>query len=245
MKKHGFFLLLLMGLIYVYYSYETKATSHSEAFTKLMNIVTMDTDIQLEQWQLIAKETIANEFEQTVAKLQKEQSDFTWESPRYTEDVVHVEAVKYAPDESHVEKIVLHSYLHHEKPETLLTYEITGSMWNEQIKSDAVLLFSTRTTDLFSESPAVFTCITGNLNDTMNNIVLKDEARAIMHQFHADFVEEMQEETFVSLSAYTTLWHSSLLTNRKKMNLQIALRQQHIDDSITVMIGTPILMTEY
>lgn len=216
-----------------------------EAFTELVDIVQGKTNITLEQWQVTAKETVAEDFERSVATFQKTHTDFTWEKPHYTEDAVKVEAVKRSGNGSLVEKIKLHAYLHEEQHETLLTYELIGFTWDEQIKNDADHLFSTRTTDLFSESPAVFTCLSGKLDDTMGHIVLKDEARKLMHKFDANFVEDMQEETFVSLSAYTTLWHSSLLTNNKKMNLQIALRKQKVDDPITVMIGTPILTTEY
>lgn len=62
----------------------------------------------------------------------------------------------------------------------------------------------------------------------------------------AETVEALDEGTFVSVSAYNPEWSQVLETNGKKMNVQVALRQEErLGARTTVTIGTPIITTEY
>ncbi|MCD8502193.1 MAG: YwmB family TATA-box binding protein [Bacillaceae bacterium] len=53
------------------------------------------------------------------------------------------------------------------------------------------------------------------------------------------------KKTFISLSAYTELWDTYIITNQKKMNLQVALRNTGMGGETTITIGTPIITVEY
>jgi hypothetical protein len=64
--------------------------------------------------------------------------------------------------------------------------------------------------------------------------------------FKADSVEELSEEAFVSVTAYTEMWEDVLLTqDQQRMNLQIAIRNQGMGEKTTFVVGTPIITSEY
>ncbi|MGH1026135.1 YwmB family TATA-box binding protein, partial [Bacillus paranthracis] len=46
-----------------------------------------------------------------------------------------------------------------------------------------------------------------------------------------------------SVSAYNKKWDDALSTNREKINVQIAIRST--DNKDTIVVGTPIITSEY
>ncbi|MDG5787293.1 YwmB family TATA-box binding protein [Evansella sp. AB-P1] len=81
--------------------------------------------------------------------------------------------------------------------------------------------------------------------DEADNV--KQWGQVIIDALSADVVEDLQEETFVSLSAHTPLWEQEIVTNGEKMNVQIALRSINngLGGETIVTIGTPLITTEY
>ncbi|ADU32283.1 YwmB family TATA-box binding protein [Evansella cellulosilytica] len=82
---------------------------------------------------------------------------------------------------------------------------------------------------------------------TEHEVEIKQWGRSIVEAYSAEVVEQLEEETFVSLSAYTPLLDQQMETNGKEMNLQVALRtiQTGMGEETTVTIGTPLITTEY
>ena len=64
-----------------------------------------------------------------------------------------------------------------------------------------------------------------------------------MEDLSAKPIESLEEIAFVSVSAYTEEWKDALAVNREKMNVQVALR--NTDNKTTVVVGTPIITSEY
>ncbi|WP_088031887.1 YwmB family TATA-box binding protein [Evansella clarkii] len=69
----------------------------------------------------------------------------------------------------------------------------------------------------------------------------------LMESFNANVVEELNEETFISISAYTPNWGNVLETNGRKINLQAAMRRvtDGLGGKTNITIGTPLITTEY
>lgn len=88
-----------------------------------------------------------------------------------------------------------------------------------------------------------YTCINGHLGDKMN-VAVKEKVSSFLHTLHATPVEEMNEETFISTSAYIEYWKAFILVRERKMNVQLSMKLQK-NDQIHVTIGTPIITTEY
>ena len=73
------------------------------------------------------------------------------------------------------------------------------------------------------------------------------EAKTLLNRFSGKTVESLNEENFISLSAYTDNWDTKIpLGNEEFMNLHIAYRNSNENSGITkVTIGTPIITSEY
>jgi hypothetical protein len=97
---------------------------------------------------------------------------------------------------------------------------------------------------MFDKNPQIFSCANGQTGGKINE-VLYNQSLKILKDFSADPIESLQEEAFVSVSAYTENWKNSIPEKNKEMNIQIALRNQGLGASTTVVIGTPIITSEY
>lgn len=246
MKKTGSLLTLLGFIISLYsISHQLKTVTPLSEIIETMN----EANVTIEKWELLAKEKEANifnqnEYEAYVEKVQNQLEHFQWNEPAVFDDVIHVTGTNHSLDGNITEKVSIVSQVHDDTYETKLIYKMTGIDWKDAETNDVFSLFSTRTYGLFSQSPSFYTCVTGKKSDTMRS-ALSVEAKRIMKQLGAKFVESLEEPSFVSLSAYNKQWEPSITTNGKKMNVQIALRNENSTNSTHVMIGTPILLDEY
>ncbi len=245
MKKMGVAFVILVSIMSLHIAFESQAKDSIPLLELAMAID--DVGAEVDGWSLQAKEQegFTSHFEgykSYVNILYKQTKEFNWEKPTYEKDTITQRATKQLNWGKETVTILTHRI----GPEydTIISYELTGEFWNEKIKNDVIPHFSTRTSELFLENPSFFTCITGKISDTMD-IALNKKAKSLMRHFNANYVEGIEEESFVSLSAYTKHWNTSITTNQKEMNLQIALRNQAKNKSTRVMIGTPILTAEY
>lgn len=187
--------------------------------------------IYLKRWNVYAKEQVlTNDPHNWIQQYVR-----TWSSFRWT--VEPHKMIGKRETSAYVETIQLITVAHH--PAVLVLYEATGSTWNKQLGRTLIR----QTTKLF-EKPTFFTCITGEFDDKMEG-VLFDKAVRLLASFQAQPIESLREETFVSVSAYTEQWKTSLSVGQQQMNLQLALRQDGLGARTTVVIGTPIITAEY
>lgn len=142
------------------------------------------------------------------------------------------------------EKIQLVTTVANEKPQTYILYELKGFGWSETVQKNIGQLISQRSSQLFMKQPAFFSCVKGEFNGKMKGVLLK-QAYHLLHAFNASPVEALEEETFVSVSAYTGQWENVLPTNTHPMNIQLALRKTGLGGRTTVVVGTPIITIEY
>lgn len=245
MKKMGAALLFLASIISLHIAFESQAkdTIPLLELAAAMN----EAGAEVDGWSLQAKEQegFTSHFEgykSYVNILYKQTTDFNWEKPAYEKDKITQRATKHLTWGKETVTILTHRT--GSKYDTIVSYELSGEIWDEKIKKDVIPHFSTRTSELFSVNPLFFTCVTGKISDTME-IALSKKAKSLMRHFNANYVEGIEEESFVSLSAHTKHWDTPITTNQKEMNLQIALRNQAKNKSTRVMIGTPILTAEY
>jgi len=95
---------------------------------------------------------------------------------------------------------------------------------------------------IFSEKPIIYTCVQGVLNDKIEG-VLQNKTNQVLKDLSARAIEQIEERAFVSVSAYNKKWDDALSTNREKINVQIAIRST--DNKDTIVVGTPIITSEY
>lgn len=238
----------LIGLIISIHAVYLTQAKEQEPLLQIVSVMN-EVGASIDTWSMKAKGkqgliTDEQGYESIVNELRAVTKDFSWEEPTYEDNSIVQTAIKRSLQGFITETLIMFTYRSGETYDTTIAYEITGNDWDEARGNDIISLFSTRTSDLFFEKPNFYSCATGKFSDTMD-IALSYKAKELMKQLNANFVESIEEESFVSLSAYNRLWDTMLRTNNKKMNLQIALRDEGKNKPTRVLIGTPILTAEY
>lgn len=93
--------------------------------------------------------------------------------------------------------------------------------------------------------PHFSTCIRGIYSDTLSDDQQEGKVFAVLQYFRAQPVERLQDETVLSVSAYTKQWQYSIRTGQQKMNLQVATHVDPMGKVTRITAGTPIITAEY
>jgi TATA-box binding len=143
------------------------------------------------------------------------------------------------------EKVTVITYPQKDQFASYFIYAVEGLVNINQNWKDIQALIDDRIDDSVGGNPKIFSCVTGTYGDKMV-VDLYSQANELVQAFSGVPVEELKEETFVSLSAYTEQWEQAIYTgHQNKMNLQVALRTEGLGSKTTVTIGTPIITSEY
>lgn len=143
------------------------------------------------------------------------------------------------------EKITIITYPQKDQSESYFIYAVEGPVNTNQNWKEIQNLIDHRVEQSVGGNPKIFSCVTGTYGDKMV-VDLYSQANELVRAFSGVSVEELKEETFVSLSAYTEQWEQAIYTGHQhKMNLQVALRTEGLGSKTTVTIGTPIITSEY
>lgn len=214
----------------------------------LLTLVTVlqGENIDISGWSLHAREKIETskleDVQKYVQTLKTKFPDWTWQVTS-TSDKWEATAKK-ASSQGFQENIQILSTLTMENPQTYIIYEVQGRNFTEKteqfIKEDLKGTFS----DIFRENTTIFSCIKGEFNDKMNTN-LPFTVNRILDLFEAKEMESIEEENFVSTSAYSPLFADGLTTNDKEMNLQLGIRTERLGAQTTLVVGTPIITIEY
>ncbi|GMB09411.1 YwmB family TATA-box binding protein [Thermolongibacillus altinsuensis] len=228
---------ILLFMLSAYRAYEKgEAKEEIKKMEQIINVFNKN-DIQMQQWTVYARESIHTPDPRTfIQQKVKEWSSFHWTfEPQ--------KAIGKHETSAYTETIQFITVDH--RPQLIVLYEVKGSDWNEKIERMIVK----QTSQLFVKEPTFFTCAKGEFNGKMKGVLFKhvlfEQAVRLLDEFEAKPVESLNEETFVSLSAYTGQWKTSLATGNQQMNLQLALRQERLGSPMTVIVGTPIITAEY
>lgn len=129
----------------------------------------------------------------------------------------------------------------------LMTYDVIGLMTSELEFNKMYDMLDERTRLLGLNSADVYVQIQAAHQPVVTKQISNIEyAEKWIKALGAKTVEALDEETFVSVSAYNPAWSPVLKTKENKMNVQVALRQEErLGGRTTVTIGTPIITTEY
>lgn len=124
-----------------------------------------------------------------------------------------------------------------------LIYEAKGQEWGNQTEEISRKI-NGHISDIFQGNVTVFSCVKGEISGKIGK-TLPDTISQFLAAFEAKEVETLQEESFISTSAYTPMLNETINTAGKEMNLQLSLRKQGMGAKTTVVVGTPIITIEY
>lgn len=195
--------------------------------------------ITIKEWSLYAKKTVDPE---QVEKITEQFKGYNW-TYEQKEDIYKAIGMKENKKKKAIEKLQIISTLKKHHSESYILYELQGKSqhtnWNEMSQ-----FFKEQVFEMFQENVTVFSCVTGEIGDMMEEVLLT-KSHDLLKQFNAIPIEQLNEEKFVSVSAKTEEWDESIPTSKGSMNVQIALRSAGLGDFTTVVVGTPIITSEY
>ena len=93
--------------------------------------------------------------------------------------------------------------------------------------------------------PHFNSCVEGIYSGTLENDVQLDKLHQLFGFLGATVVEQAEDPTVKSLSAYTSQIPAYILTNQQQMNVQAGIHVDRFGDRTRLTIGTPIITMEY
>ncbi|MDA1602323.1 YwmB family TATA-box binding protein [Bacillus cereus group sp. RP37] len=192
-------------------------------------------DAKVEKWSWLARETKTISNIHTFQKLLNDVKDKAniqkWELEQSPDGY---KATSYKKFSSYEERVVVTWSKENTKENTFIIFEVSGAKWDPK--------YIQKTNKIFSEKPIIYTCVQGVLDDKIEG-VLQNKTNQVLKDLSARAIEQIEERAFVSVSAYNKKWDDALSTNREKINVQIAIRST--DNKDTIVVGTPIITSEY
>lgn len=204
-------------------------------------------DIEIDEWTIHAREKLTSvkqskDLEEYVSNLKKQFPTWVWTE---SSNQQHWEATALSPDQStHQESIKIVSTHTKQSTQAYAIYEIKGKEWTEHTDEFLKSGLSSTFSNIFREKPIIFSCITAEIDDKMRT-TLSATMNGLLTAFDAKEIEALNEDSFISVSARSSLFSESLEGNEDSMNIQLALRTQGMGAKTTLVVGTPIITIEY
>ena len=231
---------LLIGFIAISLGNSTTvAKSEPFALSVILGALEQKENVHVDQWSIMAREAVHSidsdkSFMEKWETTKKNVPGFAWKVERDSSRVI---ATGTRQQDRAEETIVLASNLSYET-ESYITYEIKGTDYSSFTEE----LAKKRTDALFQGAATFFTCVKGNFSDIMDK-VLPSEMNHWLKDFEAVEIESLKEDGFLSVTAQSSLFEQSYLTEH--YNLQLAMRYDGMGSSTSFVIGTPIITFEY
>lgn len=235
MKKIQAMMLIIVSVVIFLVGYrEMKPVSDQEKMESMIAALEKNgTDVQRWSWLARETKTISNihTFEKELKQL-KERADLEDWQIEQSKDGYKATAQKKIS--SYEERLVVTWTMENTKENTFIIYEVSGEKWDPK--------YINKVNKIFNTKPKIYTCIQGTLSDKIEG-VLQDKVNEVLKDLSAKVIEKVEERAFVSVSAYNKKWNDALSTNKEKINVQIAIRSTN--NKNTIVVGTPIITSEY
>lgn len=198
--------------------------------------------INIDEWSLYSKKIVEKKTIDEVKLLAEQYRHYNW---KFVQDNEVYKAIgTFENTKKNVtEKLQILTTLKNDYSQSYILYEVKGmgmqKNWNKM--ND---YFNKQAFDIFHGDSTTFACVEGSIGDMME-VSLYEKSNHLLKEFKASQIEQLQEKDFLSVSANTTEWEDFIPTTNNEMNIQIALRTDGLGDKTTVVIGTPIITSEY
>ncbi|MBT2756630.1 YwmB family TATA-box binding protein [Mesobacillus foraminis] len=241
-------MLSIFGIIGFIVLQAGNKTTVADARQDLLTLASrlQDEHILIKKWSLYSRETLESvksgkDRENLVRELKGKFSGWSWtESKKENQHIVTATNVSSQMNETlKIISTVTNGQIH-----TYLLYEVKGGSWDKRSESFLDGNLPVRLADIFENSPETFSCIEGVISDKMDE-ALPNYMDGLLKAFDATEIEALEEDTFMSTSAYSPLF-AGQLSKDHDMNLQLGLRKPDgMGGKTTIVVGTPIITIEY
>lgn len=247
MKKLSFILSIfgIIGFIVLQAGNKTTVADAEQEIQTLASVL-QDEDILITGWSLYARESLGNvngqeDVKGLVEDLKAKLPNWTWTGGDGSN---HGEIIAVSKSSRLQEKIKIISTDTNGQVHTYILYEVRGQSWNKNTEAFFNKNLPSRIFDIFRGNATTFSCIEGVINDKINSALPVYKSK-LLKAFNAKEIEGLEEESFISTSAFSPLFDKSL-SSEHDMNMQLGLRKtDRLGGKTTLVVGTPIITIEY
>ena len=237
----SFFILMLAGILISYadiksnseYDKLIETFNNTQANFKFYDIkanATIDYDITKNEMRDICIETINN--------LGLEESNIKW-NENWNKDEKQI----YAQVKTNEKTISIIGIKRNNKE----SYIIVDILENKVYKSIVdIYTILENTLDKYTSQVDINTCISGEYTKKLKMNKYDDILEKILYNMNAEQIDRVEEENFVSITAYSKILHGNDLKYLgNKINLNIGMRYSEDDEKTLIYIATPIIKLDY
>ena len=237
----SFFILMLAGILISYadiksnseYDKLMETFNNTQANFKFYDIkanATINYDITKNEMRDICIETINN--------LGLEESNIKW-NENWNKDEKQI----YAQVKTNEKTISIIGIKRNNKE----SYIIVDILENKVYKSIVDIYTILRNTlDKYTSQVDINTCISGEYTKKLKMNKYDDILEKILYNMNAEQIDRVEEENFVSITAYSKILHGNDLKYLgNKINLNIGMRYSEDDEKTLIYIATPIIKLDY
>lgn len=245
MRKYTNVALLLSILcVVIIFIHSKPIIAHTENDLAQFASVLKHENILITEWSVYAREVLpistTNEVEQLASRVMEKFPTWKWRTNQTNEQLEIIGRLQ----QSNYEETISIISSHKNNGKTLLAYKITGNLWNEQVNHFVKMETEIKIDDIFREKPTIFSCIKAEFNDRIEKD-LSFIAKEVLQAFNGETIEQITEDSFTSITAYSPNFKEKIHHHKNNINLQIALRKDGLGLHTTVVVGTPIITIEY
>ena len=246
MLKKSIFLLLMVFFIIFSISAQAGIADKFLKKNELLQIteLAIQQNIDIKKWSMYIREPVIQygkikDIRIKIREIQAAEKGFTWTKEQFKGDHYKIIGKRKNQLSNISEKILIIYFPLHNQYNLSVTYDVKGTGWSKKDWDEISGIYKSKI-----DNYSVFYTIEGF---TKIKGPLMMEAKTLLNRFSGKTVESLNEENFISLSAYTDNWDTKIpLGNEEFMNLHIAYRNSNENSGITkVTIGTPIITSEY
>lgn len=243
MKKISFILSIfgIIGFIVLQAGNKTTVADTDHEIYTLASVL-QDENILITGWSIYARETLVKKDADSLAEdLKSKLPNWTWTEGNGSN---HGEIIAVSKSSGLQEKIKIISTDTNGQIHTYIMYEVRGQSWNKNTKSFLSKNLPGRLFDIFRGNATTFSCVEGEFNDKIKSALPVYKSK-LLKAFNANEVEGLEEDSFISASAFSPLFDKSL-SSEHDMNMQLGLRKnERLGGKTTIVVGTPIITIEY
>lgn len=236
--------IILLGLMVLNLGNSTiRAQKEASDLETILGVISQHQDMSIKEWSITARQLIdgietKEQFFLEADRLKESLSEFTWQV-RQDQQVIVIVGVRQTS--MFVETVTLASALT-SNTSSYMNYEIAGT----DVSSEVLEQLQEKTTAVkhfaFGRDTIFFTCVKGEISGNIDK-VLTSKPDNLMAGFRAAEMESIKEKHFVSITANSSLFEQSLIS--EQYNLQLAMRNDGMGQKTSFVIGTPIITFEY
>ncbi|WP_243291952.1 YwmB family TATA-box binding protein [Bacillus sp. FJAT-47783] len=245
-KKDLMLLIIVFVLILTFLGKQTMidATSDQTNVKTIVDGLRLE-NISVDEWSVYVKQPIQGQenISKHVQLFQQQFRQYNW-SQVQEEHVTKWIGKRKRDDLNLHETLQIVTTTINSHSQSYILYHATVHGWQEKKWGELNRYFNEKILRKMNGNAKIFTCVKGHTSDKMEG-VLQIQAEKILDRFRAKPIEALTESNFVSVSGLTSDWEQVIPTDEGNMNIQVALRNAGLGGNTTVVVGTPIITTEY